>query len=40
MSEPPYRVSRKNAIDYPIHLVQRIFKSEAFPKWTVSTESF
>jgi len=30
--EPPYRVSRQNAIDYPIHLVQCIFKSEAFPQ--------
>ena len=29
--EPPYRVSRQNAIDYPIHLVQCIFKGESFP---------
>ena len=32
-SEPPYRVSRQNAIDYPIHVVQSIFQDEAFPKY-------
>ncbi len=29
--EPPYRVSRQNATDYPIHVVENIFENEAFP---------
>ena len=32
-SEPPYRVSRQNVVDYPIHLVQGIFQNEAFPEY-------
>jgi 3-dehydroquinate synthetase/predicted NBD/HSP70 family sugar kinase len=32
-SGPPYRVSRQNAIDYPIHVVQNIFENEAFPEY-------
>jgi 3-dehydroquinate synthetase/predicted NBD/HSP70 family sugar kinase len=31
-SEPPYRVSRQSATDYPIHVVQNVFQNDAFPK--------
>jgi 3-dehydroquinate synthetase/predicted NBD/HSP70 family sugar kinase len=31
-SEPPYRVSRQSAVDYPVHVVQSIFQKEAFPE--------
>jgi len=30
--EPPYQVSRHNATDYPIHLLQNVFQNEAFPE--------
>lgn len=32
-AEPPYRVSRQNAIDYPIHVVQGILQNGAFPEY-------
>lgn len=32
-STPPYRVSRQNAIDYPIHIVQNVFEKEVFPEY-------
>jgi len=31
-SEPAYRVSRQNAVDYPVEIVQDIFEKNAFPK--------
>lgn len=31
-STPPFRVSRHNVVDYPIHVVQGIFRSEVFPE--------
>jgi 3-dehydroquinate synthetase/predicted NBD/HSP70 family sugar kinase len=31
-SDPPYRVSRQNAIEYPIEVVPNIFQNEEFPK--------
>jgi 3-dehydroquinate synthetase/predicted NBD/HSP70 family sugar kinase len=30
--DPPYRVSRQTAIDYPVHLVEGIFNNERFPE--------
>lgn len=32
-STPPYRVSRQNAIEYPIEIVQDIFQNAGFPKY-------
>jgi len=32
-SAPPYRVSRQNAIDYPIHIVENIFEKGVFPEY-------
>jgi 3-dehydroquinate synthetase/predicted NBD/HSP70 family sugar kinase len=31
--DPPYRVSRQNVIDYPVHLVEDIFNNERFPEY-------
>jgi 3-dehydroquinate synthetase/predicted NBD/HSP70 family sugar kinase len=31
--DPPYRVSRQNAVDYSVHLVEGIFDSERFPEY-------
>jgi 3-dehydroquinate synthetase/predicted NBD/HSP70 family sugar kinase len=31
--DPPYRVSRQNAVDYPVHLVEGIFNNERFPEY-------
>jgi 3-dehydroquinate synthetase/predicted NBD/HSP70 family sugar kinase len=31
--DPPYRVSRQNAIDYPVHLVEGIFDNARFPDY-------
>ena len=31
--DPPYRVSRQNAVDYPVHLVEGIFDNEQFPEY-------
>lgn len=30
---PPYRVSRQNAVDYTVHLVDSAFESRAFPEY-------
>ena len=32
-SKAPYRVSRHSAIDYPVHVVEGIFQSQAFPRY-------
>jgi 3-dehydroquinate synthetase/predicted NBD/HSP70 family sugar kinase len=32
-SEPPYRVSRHNAIDYCVHVVPNIFENDDFPQY-------
>lgn len=29
---PPYRISRQNATDYPVHLIDGIFEKESFPQ--------
>jgi 3-dehydroquinate synthetase/predicted NBD/HSP70 family sugar kinase len=31
--EPPYRVSRQNVTDYPIHLVEGILENDSFPEY-------
>lgn len=33
LTEPPYRVSRQSAVDYPIHVVENIFQNEGFPEY-------
>ena len=34
---PPYRVSRQNATDYPVHLVDGIFDDGCFPEYLLET---